>query len=64
PSSESTTRDPSELLPRLCHLVRSETGYGFNLHSERSRPGQYIRALDPGSSADRAGLKPQDRLIE
>uniref|UniRef100_A0A673GLH5 Na(+)/H(+) exchange regulatory cofactor NHE-RF2-like n=1 Tax=Sinocyclocheilus rhinocerous TaxID=307959 RepID=A0A673GLH5_9TELE len=64
PSSESSTRDPSELLPRLCLLVRSEMGYGFNLHSERSRPGQYIRALDPGSPADRAGLKPQDRLIE
>ncbi|XP_029945884.1 Na(+)/H(+) exchange regulatory cofactor NHE-RF2 [Salarias fasciatus] len=56
--------DPSELAPRLCHLVRSETGYGFNLHSERSRPGQYIRSLDPGSPADHAGLRPQDRLIE
>ncbi|XP_057202586.1 Na(+)/H(+) exchange regulatory cofactor NHE-RF2 isoform X3 [Triplophysa rosa] len=64
PSSDSSRRDPSELLPRLCLLVRSETGYGFNLHSERSRPGQYMRALDPGSPADRAGLKPQDRLIE
>ncbi|KAG9340421.1 hypothetical protein JZ751_021534 [Albula glossodonta] len=53
-----------ELLPRLCHLVRSETGYGFNLHSEKARPGQYIRSLDPGSPADRAGLRPQDRLIE
>lgn len=56
--------DPSELLPRLCHLVRSETGYGFNLHSDRSRPGQYIRSLDPGSPADLAGLRPQDRLVE
>lgn len=56
--------DPSKLIPRLCHLVRSETGYGFNLHSDRSRPGQYIRSLDPGSPADRAGLRPQDRLIE
>ncbi|XP_028979519.2 Na(+)/H(+) exchange regulatory cofactor NHE-RF2 isoform X2 [Esox lucius] len=56
--------DPSDLLPRLCHLVRAETGYGFNLHSEKSRPGQYIRSLDPGSPADRAGLRPQDRLIE
>ncbi|XP_023250977.1 Na(+)/H(+) exchange regulatory cofactor NHE-RF2-like [Seriola lalandi dorsalis] len=56
--------DPSNLVPRLCHLVRSETGYGFNLHSDRSRPGQYIRSLDPGSPADRAGLQPQDRLIE
>ncbi|XP_026212320.1 Na(+)/H(+) exchange regulatory cofactor NHE-RF2 [Anabas testudineus] len=55
---------PSQLAPRLCHLVRSETGYGFNLHSDRSRPGQYIRSLDPGSPADHAGLRPQDRLIE
>ncbi|KAM9780034.1 Na(+)/H(+) exchange regulatory cofactor NHE-RF2-like [Neosynchiropus ocellatus] len=39
-------------------------GYGFNLHSDRSRPGQYIRSLDPGSPADHAGLRPQDRLIE
>uniref|UniRef100_A0A8C1NX76 Na(+)/H(+) exchange regulatory cofactor NHE-RF n=1 Tax=Cyprinus carpio TaxID=7962 RepID=A0A8C1NX76_CYPCA len=62
--AQPSSRDLSELLPRLCHLVRSEMGYGFNLHSERSRPGQYIRALDPGSPADRAGLKPQDRLIE
>ncbi|XP_029106417.1 Na(+)/H(+) exchange regulatory cofactor NHE-RF2 [Scleropages formosus] len=56
--------EAAELLPRLCHLVRGETGYGFNLHSEKSRPGQYIRSLDPGSPADRAGLRPQDRLIE
>lgn len=55
---------PSDLAPRLCHIVRTETGYGFNLHSDRSRPGQYIRSLDPGSPADQAGLKPQDRLIE
>ncbi|XP_042170737.1 Na(+)/H(+) exchange regulatory cofactor NHE-RF2 [Oncorhynchus tshawytscha] len=59
-----TPVDPSELFPRLCHLVRAETGYGFNLHSEKSRPGQYIRSLDPGSPADHAGLRPQDRLIE
>lgn len=56
--------DPSELVPRLCHLTRSAGGYGFNLHSDRSRPGQYIRSLDPGSPAERAGLRPQDRLVE
>uniref|UniRef100_G3PG38 Na(+)/H(+) exchange regulatory cofactor NHE-RF n=1 Tax=Gasterosteus aculeatus TaxID=69293 RepID=G3PG38_GASAC len=53
-----------ELAPRLCHLTRSGAGYGFNLHSDRSRPGQYIRSLDPGSPADHAGLRPQDRLVE
>uniref|UniRef100_A0A096M485 NHERF family PDZ scaffold protein 2 n=1 Tax=Poecilia formosa TaxID=48698 RepID=A0A096M485_POEFO len=56
--------DPSELAPRLCHLTRSVGGYGFNLHSDRSRPGQYIRSLDPGSPAELAGLRPQDRLVE
>lgn len=62
--AQSQSRPQVELVPRLCHLVRSEMGYGFNLHSDRSRPGQYIRSLDPGSPADRAGLQPQDRLIE
>lgn len=61
---QSSPIDVSDLAPRLCHLVRADTGYGFNLHSEKSRPGQYIRSLDPGSPADRAGLRPQDRLIE
>ncbi|CAL8272124.1 unnamed protein product [Lota lota] len=56
--------DPSQLVPRMCVLARSEAGYGFNLHSERARPGQYIRSLDPGSPAEHAGLRPQDRLIE
>lgn len=61
---QSSPAEASDLTPRLCHLVRAEAGYGFNLHSEKSRPGQYIRSLDPGSPADRAGLRPQDRLIE
>ncbi|KAK3520401.1 hypothetical protein QTP70_024147 [Hemibagrus guttatus] len=64
PTVPTAPADVSELVPRLCHLVRAETGYGFNLHSEKSRPGQYIRSLDPGSPADHAGLRPQDRLIE
>ncbi|XP_061892871.1 LOW QUALITY PROTEIN: Na(+)/H(+) exchange regulatory cofactor NHE-RF2-like [Entelurus aequoreus] len=56
--------DPTEFAPRLCHLVRADTRYGFNLHSHRSRPGQYIRLLDAGSPADQAGLRPQDRIVE
>ncbi|KAM8961649.1 Na(+)/H(+) exchange regulatory cofactor NHE-RF2 isoform 2-T2 [Pelodytes ibericus] len=50
--------------PRLCYLKKGPNGYGFNLHSEKSRPGQFIRSIDPGSPAAKAGLKPQDRLIE
>uniref|UniRef100_A0A8V0Z468 NHERF family PDZ scaffold protein 2 n=1 Tax=Gallus gallus TaxID=9031 RepID=A0A8V0Z468_CHICK len=53
-----------DLCPRLCHLKKGPSGYGFNLHSEKSRPGQFIRSVDPDSPASRAGLRPQDRLVE
>ncbi|NXH86065.1 NHRF1 protein, partial [Edolisoma coerulescens] len=53
-----------ELRPRLCHMKKGPDGYGFNLHSDKSRPGQYVRAVDPGSPAEAAGLAPQDRIIE
>lgn len=55
---------PRELRPRLCHLQKGPQGYGFNLHSDKSRPGQYIRSVDPGSPAAHSGLRVQDRLIE
>ncbi|ETE68651.1 Na(+)/H(+) exchange regulatory cofactor NHE-RF2, partial [Ophiophagus hannah] len=50
--------------PQLCHLKKGPNGYGFNLHSEKSRPGQFIRSVDPDSPAFKAGLRPQDRLVE
>uniref|UniRef100_A0A8C5CGV5 EBP50 C-terminal domain-containing protein n=1 Tax=Gadus morhua TaxID=8049 RepID=A0A8C5CGV5_GADMO len=31
------------LRPRLCHMAKGANGYGFNLHSEKSKPGQFIR---------------------
>ncbi|KAL3987313.1 transcription factor 7-like 1 [Sarotherodon galilaeus] len=54
----------AELRPRLCVIQRGTSGYGFNLHSERARPGQYIRAVDEDSPAERAGLLPKDRIVE
>ncbi|NWT03603.1 NHRF1 protein, partial [Mionectes macconnelli] len=54
----------AELRPRLCLMKKGPDGYGFNLHSDKSRPGQYVRAVDPNSPAEAAGLAPQDRIIE
>ncbi|KAK2833691.1 hypothetical protein Q5P01_017580 [Channa striata] len=54
----------AELRPRLCVIQRGPNGYGFNLHSERARPGQYIRAVDEDSPAERAGLLSQDRIVQ
>ncbi|KAM7418764.1 hypothetical protein PAMA_016068 [Pampus argenteus] len=60
PSPESTV----ELLPRLCHLVKGEQGYGFNLHSDKTKGGQFIRSVDPGSAAESSDVRPGDRLVE
>ncbi|XP_034395346.1 Na(+)/H(+) exchange regulatory cofactor NHE-RF1-like isoform X1 [Cyclopterus lumpus] len=54
----------TELRPRLCVIQRGPSGYGFNLHSERARPGQYIRAVDEDSPAERAGLLSKDRIVQ
>ncbi|XP_068606052.1 Na(+)/H(+) exchange regulatory cofactor NHE-RF1-like [Brachionichthys hirsutus] len=54
----------TERRPRLCVVRRGSNGYGFNLHSERARPGQYIRAVDEDSPAERAGLQPKDRIVQ
>ncbi|XP_041672524.1 Na(+)/H(+) exchange regulatory cofactor NHE-RF1a [Cheilinus undulatus] len=62
--SSSIKEDRAGLRPRLCLMKKGPTGYGFNLHSEKSKPGQFIRAVDEDSPADRAGLKPKDKLIE
>ncbi|KAL0198572.1 hypothetical protein M9458_007112, partial [Cirrhinus mrigala] len=50
-----------QLRPRLCVIKKGPNGFGFNLHSEKTRPGQYIRAIDDDSPAQRSGLRPKDR---
>lgn len=53
-------------LTRLCHIIKREDfdGYGFNLHAEKGKPGQYIGKVDDDSPAEAAGLKQGDRIIE
>lgn len=53
-------------LTRLCHIVKRADfdGYGFNLHAEKGKPGQYIGKVDDNSPAEVAGLKQGDRIIE
>ncbi|XP_015212022.1 Na(+)/H(+) exchange regulatory cofactor NHE-RF1 [Lepisosteus oculatus] len=64
PSVSSEKESKTELRPRLCKIKKGVSGYGFNLHSEKSKPGQYIRAVDPDSPAEKSGLLPQDRIVE
>uniref|UniRef100_A0A8C6P970 Na(+)/H(+) exchange regulatory cofactor NHE-RF n=1 Tax=Nothobranchius furzeri TaxID=105023 RepID=A0A8C6P970_NOTFU len=63
-SVTSSSATDTELLPRLCHLVKEEHGYGFNLQNDKKKGGQFVRAVDPDSPADRAGVRPGDRIVE
>ncbi|XP_010775744.1 Na(+)/H(+) exchange regulatory cofactor NHE-RF2-like [Notothenia coriiceps] len=62
---EHPSPEPSvDLCPRLCHLVKGENGYGFNLHSDKKKEGQFVRSVDPGSAAESADIRPGDRIVE
>lgn len=52
--------------PRLCHVRKTPDfdGYGFNLHAEKGKPGQYIGKVDEGSPAETASLQRGDRILE
>lgn len=58
--------DDNALRPRLCTIRKwaDFPGYGFNLHAERGRAGQYIGKVDDGSPAQAAGMKEGDRIVE
>ena len=51
---------------RDCHILKWENfdGYGFNLHAEKGKPGQYIGKVDKDSPAQAAGLRQGDRILE
>ena len=55
------TGDPPP--PRLCAITKVPDfdGYGFNLHAEKNKPGQFVGKIDPGSPAELAGLREGDR---
>ena len=52
--------------PRLCHLKvwQDFQGYGFNLHAEKGKGGQYIGKVDDESPAAAAGLREGDKIVE
>ncbi|NXU14133.1 NHRF3 protein, partial [Pardalotus punctatus] len=50
--------------PRLCYLVKEETGYGFSLKSTEGQKGLFIVELSSQGAAAKAGVQNNDRLIE
>lgn len=63
--------------PRVVRIVKSESGYGFNVRGQVSEGGQlrsingelyaplqHVSAVLPGGAADRAGVAKGDRILE
>lgn len=64
---EEEDREEEGPSPRLCilRLWPDFEGFGFNLHAEKTKPGEcFIGGVDPGSPAEAAGLREGDRIIE
>ena len=52
---------------RLCKLVKQDSGFGFEVHSEKTDEygnAQFLRNILEGGAADKAGIQEHDRLIE
>lgn len=66
PSSSSSPDVINKAATKLCFIVKRPDfdGYGFNLHSEKAKPGQFIGKVDSNSPAEIAGLKEGDRILE
>lgn len=62
----SSLKGDSTPCARLCHILKWEDfdGYGFNLHAERGKTGQFIGKVDDGSPSQAAGLRQGDRIVE
>ncbi|KAM6330846.1 sorting nexin-27 isoform 7-T7 [Alca torda] len=63
--------------PRVVRIVKSESGYGFNVRGQVSEGGQlrsingelyaplqHVSAVLGGGAADRAGVRKGDRILE
>lgn len=49
--------------PRLCVLEKVGDSYGFHLHTEKGKSGQFIRLVEPDTPASACGLLAGDRLM-
>ncbi|KAJ8273499.1 hypothetical protein GJAV_G00102270 [Gymnothorax javanicus] len=76
-SPEGQTTTTITTGPRIVRIVKSDSGYGFNVRGQVSEGGQlrsingelyaplqHVSAVLPGGAADRAGIVKGDRILE
>ncbi|XP_061433001.1 Na(+)/H(+) exchange regulatory cofactor NHE-RF2-like [Lethenteron reissneri] len=63
-SSGDSDGEEGAVRPRLCLVPRGPKGYGFHLHAEKGRVGQFVRSVDADSPAHAAGILAHDRIVQ
>lgn len=63
-TSPDTVEDAGDHKPKLCRLIKVDDSYGFHLNAIRGQPGSYVKEVQEGGPADKAGLEDEDVIIE
>ncbi|XP_028645545.1 Na(+)/H(+) exchange regulatory cofactor NHE-RF3 [Grammomys surdaster] len=63
-SDTTVDTDVGDHKPKLCKLIKEEDSYGFHLNAIRGQPGSFVKEVQQGGPADKAGLENEDVIIE
>ncbi|XP_040472090.1 Na(+)/H(+) exchange regulatory cofactor NHE-RF4 isoform X2 [Falco naumanni] len=55
---------PADIRPRLCHITRDKSGFGFSVSGPEGTKGTFQLAVQQDGPAERAGVPPGSWLLE
>uniref|UniRef100_A0A8C0EYQ7 PDZ domain-containing protein n=1 Tax=Bubo bubo TaxID=30461 RepID=A0A8C0EYQ7_BUBBB len=55
---------PADIRPRLCHIMRDKSGFGFGVSGPEGTKGTFQLSVQQGGPAERAGVPPGSWLLE
>ncbi|NXL10262.1 NHRF4 protein, partial [Mesembrinibis cayennensis] len=55
---------PADIRPRLCHITRDKSGFGFSVSSPEGVKGTFQLSVQQDGPAERAGVPPGSWLLE
>ncbi|NXF36466.1 NHRF4 protein, partial [Nyctibius bracteatus] len=55
---------PADIRPRLCHIVRDKSGFGFSVSGPEGTKGAFQLSVQQDGPAERAGVPPGSWLLE
>ncbi|GAB1287889.1 Na(+)/H(+) exchange regulatory cofactor NHE-RF3 [Apodemus speciosus] len=63
-TGSDAAEDAEHHQPKLCRLIKEDGSFGFHLNATRGQPGSFVKEIQPGGPADKAGLENEDVIIE